>query len=123
MKNKCCKCGDDADFEVNGKNFCTKHILECLVDEEVDTLQELVDKEKTKPTEEEIIKEWQALNYKIEFQSDKYLVLRNRDLGVEFYIEKLNKKYGKYDVATLIYENITFEEHQLLTKTFKWLRW
>lgn len=107
--------------EINNCKICSL-VSYCGHYQCVKTLQELIDQQK-QLTLEECIKEWEELGYKVLVSNDDSLILRNRNIGVEIYIEKLNKNYGKYDIGSCVYENFTFQEHQLLTKTFKMLGW
>ncbi len=97
----------------------------CFGDEPKKILQELVDQTKN-PTLEEIKKEWEELGYDWFFSKEKKSVLFIRSLRehIAFILEIEEKHYYKtcsWDYS--IFLPITFQEHQLLTKTFKALGW
>lgn len=75
------------------------------------------------PTEEEIIKEWEALGYEFIFTNgDGY-----DDDDELIFLDKVNREIYIWKDKTYSFDNdtqtLTFQEHQLLTKTFKWLGW
>lgn len=77
------------------------------------------------PTIEEVKKEWEKLGYK--WFEDDYkisLITTVNDFVKEIYLDKVDRKYCCFDGGTgEEYDSITIQEHQLLTKTFKALRW
>lgn len=73
------------------------------------------------PTEEEIKKEWEALGYELIRHERREISFKTKDkifFNIYNYGTVRYKKYWK----TLAIE-ITLQEHQLLTKTFKMLGW
>lgn len=73
------------------------------------------------PTEEEIKKEWEALGYK--WKKREHLILlyeRKKDKMICINTMIYGYSCGNSDDISLI---LTFQEHQLLTKTFKLLGW
>lgn len=77
---------------------------------------------KTNYTKEEIIKEWKALGYDFIFTNgDGY------DDDELIFLDKVNREIYIWKDKTYSFDNdtqtLTFQEHQLLTKTFKWLGW
>lgn len=104
---------------------------------ESDLLQELVDEKLAKPTKKEIKKEWKELGYKwIEKMYVDSIALRktveepwlkNDTHKVNYFItiNVINKTYRaeKFEWFACKGKALTFQEHQLLTKTFKWLGW
>lgn len=76
-----------------------------------------------KEKEQEILNKFEELGYKVILDDEKYLVLKNYILSATFYIRKLTKEYHKYDESTHCYEDVTFQEHQLLTELFKCWGW
>lgn len=111
------------------KSVCTA--LSCLgvndtkTKESLHTLQELVDKEKS-PTIEEVKKEWEELGYKLLYckQDSTLIELLNENKMTIIIINNNEKSYIKllaYDYSS--YCPLNFQEHQLLTKTFKALGW
>ena len=85
------------------------------------SLKELVDKEKS-PTLEEVKKEWEEKGFEVENNSKK-ISFRSQKLNTDIYIDKVPKDVQicvcHYNYA----QTISFELHQLLTKTFKALGW
>lgn len=89
--------------------------------EQFDVLQELVDQTKTL-TEEEIIKEWEALGYELIRHERRELIFKSKEDGTIFTMWNFNDiRYSKHWRERPA--NITIQEHQLLTKTFKMLGW
>lgn len=77
--------------------------------------KELVNEKLAKPTEEEIIKEWEEKGWKI--------TIYNREIEIEdtkscviIYIDRKDKMFWSNHY-------LPFNIIQLLTKTFKWLGW
>ena len=113
----------------NGCKGCTiEKICNATAKQWVDTLQELVDKTKT-PTLEEVKKEWEELGYEwrtpIDYPHMIYLVDNDDDelkwvLSIK--INTQSKKYWKI-WGDEVFASFTFEEHNLLTKTFRALGW
>lgn len=87
----------------------------------VKTLQELVDQTKT-PTEEEIIKEWEALGYEFCYFGDE-IHIKHIEKDKEFIIYLNIMEYCCSEITSCEICFATFQEHQLLTKTFKMLGW
>ena len=96
-----------------------------------DIKKELVDKEKS-PTLEEVKKEWEELGYEwCASSNNKHIVLikeikndmYNGDYNKIISINSIIKNYACYIDENYSYDAITFEEHQLLTKTMKALEW
>lgn len=81
--------------------------------EDISTLQELVDKEKPF-TLEEVKKEWEELGYVCE-EGASHLTLRYKGSNNIIHIWE--------DHTYRVDDWLTFQEHQLLTKTFKALGW
>lgn len=67
------------------------------------------------PTEEEIKKEWEELGYKVENNYRNMKICFDGE--VAFILNTRVKDYSIY------LNSISFQEHQLLTKTFKMLGW
>lgn len=85
------------------------------------SLKELVDKEKS-PTLEEVKKEWEKLGYELIRHERNELIFNFKEDGTIFTMWNFNEmRYSKYWRGTPA--NITLQEHQLLTKTFKALGW
>lgn len=107
-----------------------------LLQKDIVIFQELVDKEKTY-TKEEIKKEWEALGYKWDekLYADSIALSKRVEktwLKNETYTEThfiiiniINKTYRAEIFRWLGCEGkpLTFQEHNLLTKTFKMLGW
>lgn len=93
----------------------------CFGDEPKKILQELVDQTKT-PTLEEVIKEWEELGYYFTKTTDNQICLHTKYNGENIILELSNYTYVKYDNHAEPMD-ITLQEHQLLTKTFKALGW
>ena len=81
---------------------------------------------KTKPTEEEVFKEFEALGYEVKGWEYGITLCKNK----KFFKESINvitiriDHYLKcYTVLLGITECITLQEHQLLTKLFKAWGW
>ena len=106
-------------------------------------LQELVDQTKT-PTLEEVKKEWEALGYTFETRVDDYhngmaytryiisiringnkrlIILKKYDksISLNYYWEVFDRE--GYKVPNYERFDTTLQEHQLLTKTFRALKW
>lgn len=84
--------------------------------EEFDTLQELIDQTKT-PTLEEVKKEWEALGYEWIYKNDGLINIKHKkDVAKDILIYTSSKNY-------ISIWTISFQEHQLLTKTFRALGW
>ena len=70
------------------------------------------------PTLEEVIKEWEEKGFEVENNSKK-ISFRSQKLNTDIYIDKVSKDVQicvcHYNYA----QTISFELHQLLTKTFK----
>lgn len=125
--NKYQKAIDRIDESRINKNK-TIDVLDILI------LQELVDQTKT-PTKEEIIKEWEALGYKWLdgkncldlFKEDEVRLGFGKTISISFSKKHYSAVYEEnmYDgeCYTCVPCDITFQEHQLLTKTFKMLGW
>ena len=133
MQNQMNKYQEALDY-VN-KSVCTA--LSCLgvndtkTKESLYTLQELVDKEKS-PTLEEVKKAWEELGYEwCASNNNKHIVLikeikndmYNGDYNKIISINSIIKNYACYIDESYSHDAITFEEYQLLTKTFKALGW
>lgn len=74
------------------------------------------------PTEEEIIKEWEALGYSF-VKGPLKISLFHKEEDIEIAIWLGDKSYCKAEKNGTDYKWLTFQEHQLLTKTFKMLGW
>ena len=86
-----------------------------------DFIIELQNKDKT-PTEEEIIKEWEALGY--EFCRIGYEIhIKHIEKDKEFIIYLNIMEYCCSEITSCEICFTTLKEHQLLTKTFKMLDW
>lgn len=100
------------------KSVCTA--LACLeIDdkqtrESLHTIQGLIDQTKT-PTLEEVKKEWEKLEYKWK-EEGREITLEHKERITEIYIDKIDKAYysGYF---------LTFQELNLLTKTFRTFGW
>lgn len=68
-------------------------------------------------TEEEIKKEWEEKGYSWIETKDEILLISKKK---QIFIDKRDKMYSCAGHSTNF---ITLQEHQLLTKTFKWLGW
>ena len=90
---------------------------------EFETLQKLVDQTKT-PTEEEIIKEWEELGYEWWYNKKENVIELNKYEKTNGMILLLGKIEIDLDDKEY-WSDICFnmKEHQLLTKTFKYLGW
>jgi hypothetical protein len=73
--------------------------------------------------EQEILKEFEELGYKINYFTKKRIVLINFVLSEVIDIVKEYKFYSKYDLETNIYSNLTIPEHRLLHKLFEIWNW
>ena len=69
------------------------------------------------PTLEEVKKEWEEKGYSWIETKDEILLISNKK---QIFIDKRDKMYSCSGWSTNF---ITFQEHQLLTKTFKALGW
>ena len=78
-------------------------------------LQELIDQNKT-PTEEEVLKEFEALGYKIYKEKDRINIIDKFDINGCIFIFPQDKTY-----RTNMF--MTVEIYQLLTKLFKAWGW
>lgn len=97
-------------------------------------LQPLIDQTKT-PTKKEIIKEWKKLGYKwldgknclSLFKADEVILGFAKTINISFVRKHYSAVYEENMYDEECYTcgpcDITFQEHQLLTKTFKWLGW
>lgn len=102
--------------ELDGTRMLDKHL------EDICTLQELVDKT-IPPTLEEVKKEWEELGYTW-VNIDLHLVrLISEDLDTIIRIDNKTKCYAISDYNNMEYQFITDGEHNLLTKTFRALKW
>lgn len=104
--------------ELYSDEWYEKRILLTCIKEFLDECEPI--KKESKPTEEEIKKEWEKLGWKYEKDSLS-ITLTKSSRVITIYLH--NKEYdctrhNMWKVGTL-----TFQEHQLLTKTFKWLKW
>lgn len=90
--------------------------------EKIETLQELIDKEKV-PTLEECIKEWEALGWKVIENCSIRIKLKSSLSTIQ--ISKIKKVYRKVigKEENNIGNFLTLQEHQLITKTMKALGW
>lgn len=95
--------------ELDGTRMLDEYLKHC------DTLQELVDKNKVY-TLEEVKKMWEELGYEI-YQGKNYISMKNKKKK-EITIKIKDKYYFKRDDDNFP-DDITFQEHQLLTKTIK----
>ena len=133
MQNQMNKYQEALDY-VN-KSVCTLLALRSIQDEQVIKnlyiLQELVDKEKS-PTLEEVKKAWEELGYEwCASNNNKHIVLIKEiendmydgDYNKIISINSIIKNYACYIDESYSHDAITFEEYQLLTKTFKALGW
>lgn len=106
-------------------------------------LQQLIDQTKT-PTLEEVKKEWEEEGYSFEIYNDEYhngnvykrcviykeIFMNKRLIVLHYWNKTITFNYfwetfddEGYTVNKYMSFNITFQEHQLLTKTFKALGW
>lgn len=68
-------------------------------------------------TLEQVKKEWKELGYEFKNVGEYIIITRNfGKFSTDIYINYLTKTYS-------MFKNLTFQEHQLLTKTFKALGW
>ena len=114
--------------ELYSDEWYEKRILLTCIKEFLDECEPI--KKESKPTEEEIKKEWEALGY--EWKEDKiFITLINQKYDKGIKIDKKLKDYKCYDLfrtPTLLHTLnialfISSQEHKLLTKTFKMLGW
>lgn len=114
MKNKYQEALNNYSENVDYRDYSTKTVD--IVNESYDTLQELVDKTKT-PILEQVKIEWEKLGYVWE-KREHIIFLYNKKNGKMISINTTICGYSAYnfDCVSLI---ITFQEHQLITKTFK----
>lgn len=85
-------------------------------------LKEVKEKLIDEPTLEEVKREWGALGYKWIENKDS-IDLLNESKDEIIVIDKENKRVAKTDGRVKIPLFINWQEHQLLTKTFKALGW
>ena len=84
----------------------------------INALQELVDQTKT-PTEEEIKKEWEELDFEFCYHPNQHNILNIfKDGSVIIHLWK-DRTYDFDSVDGCL----SIKLHQLLTKTMKWLGW
>ena len=110
---------------VDYRDYSTKIVD--IVNESYDTLQELVDQTKTS-TLEEVKKEWEELGYEWRIPKEyPHMIWLVDDEEEEKWVLRIkintqSKKYLKLwgDGG---FERFTFQEHNLLTRTFKALGW
>lgn len=93
-----------------------------LTIDSMNIFKELVDEKLNKPTLEEIQQEWEALGYFFTKTTDNQICLHTKYNGENIILELSNYTYVKYDNYAEPMD-ITLQEHQLLTKTFKALGW
>lgn len=93
-----------------------------------DALQELIDQNK-KPTFKECIEEWKALGYEwVEgyyingYEIYLLLSFENKNKTIMIYPKSESYKYIDNEIDGTV-ADISFQENQLLTKTFKALGW
>jgi hypothetical protein len=90
-----------------------------------DAIYELKEKLKEKEqiyTLEECKKMWEELGYKL-YDGKNCLDIVDKKNGFVISIFFKSKNYYKQKINTDDLHYFTFQEHQLLTKTFKWLGW
>lgn len=86
------------------------------------------DKKDKTPTLEEVIKEWEELGYELKTKTEypHMIYLVNDDDEIKWVlsinINTETKKYWKH-WGNMEFESFTFQEHNLLTKTFRALGW
>jgi hypothetical protein len=98
-------------------SICNK----CFGNEPKKILQELVNQTKT-PTLEDVKKEWEELGYELNRHERRELIFKFKEDGTIFTMWNFNSiRYSKYWRGKPA--NISLQEHQLLTKTFKALGW
>lgn len=89
-----------------------------LIVDEIYRLREL----NKKPTLEEVKQEWEELGYRWEEHNGE-IDLINKENEEVIVIDYENKQYTKTDTNVKFILYITFQEHNLLTRTFKALGW
>ena len=107
------------------RNYLKISRADDCVDELDKVARYLINKNNNKPTEEEVLKEFEALGYK-KYNTDyrDYIELRNEEKGERICIDLDIKTYMKLDTDIFIMPfGITPQEHQLLTKLFKAWGW
>lgn len=78
--------------------------------------------EMTSVTLEQVKKEWEELGYEWIDNCD-FIELLNKSKEELFVIDTIHKKFAKSDDKVKFTLYVTFKEHELITKTFKWLGW
>lgn len=87
-----------------------------------DVLQELVDQTKA-PTLEQVQKEWKALGYRWEeLITHIHIIKCDRCITINLMCNEY-ECHDRTSLGSCCSTSITFQEHQLLTKTFKALGW
>lgn len=114
---------DTHDFIDNNYDEAFKMVY----NKQFNTLQELVNQTK-QPTLEEVKKEWEELGYEWRILNDyphMIHLVNDDDEPKWILVIKINTRSKKYwkRWGDLSVEPFTFEEHQLLTKTFRALGW
>lgn len=111
----------DQDPEWAGPATADYNTLKEEIENDLDRLEKLEQKEKTS-TLEEVIKEWEALGYEWSEYSSVIHLSHELLVGDETII--INKEdYSYYRLVNDSLEPIDLREHLLLTKTFKALGW
>ena len=67
-------------------------------------------------TEQEILKDLEALGYRVKNDSN---VLRLKNNFIEIYVYKQEQEYGKEDVFSCEANRFTMQEHKLLNELFE----
>ena len=71
-------------------------------------------------TEQEILKDFEKLGYKVKNDSE---VLRLKNNFIEIYVYKKDKEYGKEDIFSCEANRFTMPEHKLLNELFNIWGW
>lgn len=106
------KCQEILNKQIKYAEF-TENSVVCL---DIEIAKGLLGQTKS-PTLEEVKQEWEELGY-IWKENSSAINLYGKKYGLHILLCKDKKEYFRYDTS-----NFTFQEHQLLTKTFKALGW
>lgn len=109
---------DDDNTEIWNRSYLNS------LNEDIEILNELVipTVKEHQPTLEEVKKEWEELGY---VWTEGVMYIHLIRLEKDICISKMDKEYECYNADDCDYQSLTltFQEHQLLTKTFIALGW
>lgn len=112
----------DPDPEWSGPATADYDALKEEIENDLNRLEKLEQKEKT-PTLEEVIKEWEKLGYEWSEYSSVIHLSNELLVGDETIIIINKEDYSYYRLVNDSLDPIDLREHLLLTKTFKALGW